>query len=108
MINEKKIRFFKNIKIDLNEYFNKNQFVCCTVVETNHIVNKSTVLRLSIRPSDIYANLQGCDIKNRMLLWGSITSEEDYGYEINFGSKLLKGFLKSKLILNTIVKYNRN
>lgn len=81
----------------MKEYFFEGQFVSCTVVGKDHLESKqkSNTLRLSLSPSDINTNLHSSDIKKGMLLWGTISSEEDHGYEVSFGSKLLKGFLKS-------------
>lgn len=54
----------------------------------------------SFNPREIYLEQNHNSFKKGMLVWGSISSQADHGYEISLGVKNCRAFLPSKNINN--------
>lgn len=92
--------------VNLHSSFFVGQLLTCVVVEDKETAKngqKSKIV-LSVKPSTINKDLTLGKITRGMRLLGSIKSEEDRGYIIDFGLKDCSGFALSEDCENSIYK----
>ncbi|CAD5119944.1 DgyrCDS8525 [Dimorphilus gyrociliatus] len=83
-----------NVCGSLQEFFRINQPVICKVVQSK-AEQKLIKIELTINPKLVNYNITRKDLKTGMILPGSIKSEEEYGFVVDFGIKGVIGFLKN-------------
>ncbi|XP_052831721.1 protein RRP5 homolog isoform X2 [Octopus bimaculoides] len=75
----------------LSNLFPKGSFIVCKVIST-----KNGTFDLSLSPEDINCYIEQVQIKNNMILVGSVKSIEDHGYIIDIGLKDVYAFLSKE------------
>lgn len=79
----------------LKKLFQIGQFIPVKVIEIKEI-DRGVHVECTINPREIFEGKSHIWFKKGMLIWASIQSELDHGYEVNVGVKNCRVFLPSK------------
>ncbi|XP_029649652.1 protein RRP5 homolog isoform X1 [Octopus sinensis] len=89
--NDNKKHFAQLADHTLSDLFPKGSLIVGKVIST-----KKDTFNLSLSPEDINSYLEQVQIKNNMILVGSVKSVEDHGYIIDIGLKDVNAFLSKE------------
>ncbi|XP_033098849.1 protein RRP5 homolog [Anneissia japonica] len=79
----------------LHEAFSIGDIVICRVKELVMVKGHSRIL-LTLNPADITTHLSADNLKESMVLPGSVSSIEDHGFMVDVGISGIKAFLQTK------------
>ncbi|CAG9825023.1 unnamed protein product [Phaedon cochleariae] len=79
----------------LTKMFQIGQFIMVKVVNVEH-GEKNVLVECTMNPREIYSERSHSDFKKGLLVWASVQSVLDHGYELNVGVKNCRVFLPSK------------
>lgn len=77
----------------IKDLFYPGQYVATKIISCNNSKNDKIKLNLSMNPHDINSVLTYKSVVAGMLLWGAVSSCEEYGYVIDLGIKNCRAFL---------------
>ena len=83
----------------LSDFLHLGQTVRCVVAATSSVMGGDKKMHkhvsLSLKPSMVNLALSAAAVHPGMVLYGAISSVEDRGYQVSFGTRALSGFLPS-------------
>ncbi|XP_030753555.1 protein RRP5 homolog [Sitophilus oryzae] len=84
--------------IILNKMFSIGEYLPVKIIHIEPSEKGGAHLKGTINPREIYFEYNHTSFKKEMLVWCSISSQADHGYEISMGVKNTRAFLPSKNI----------
>ncbi|CAC5391019.1 RRP5 [Mytilus coruscus] len=80
----------------LHEIFKIGTILPSKVVNIGKNTKGKTAIKLTINPKAVNQEFEPSHIRDGLVLFGSIASQEDHGYVVDLGVKTVKAFLKNK------------
>ncbi|XP_052099288.1 protein RRP5 homolog [Mytilus californianus] len=80
----------------LHEIFKIGTILPSKIVNIGKNTKGKTAIKLTINPKAVNQEFEPSHIRDGLVLFGSIASQEDHGYVVDLGVKTVKAFLKNK------------
>ncbi|KAL4232346.1 Protein RRP5 [Mactra antiquata] len=90
----------------LTELFRVGSLLPCKLLENDENDEDNKSVMLTIDPRDVNIDLQPAKLRHGMILFGSISSQEDHGYIVDIGVRNVQVFLKNKNADTFVRQYN--